>query len=58
MNDKRLALYESLIRLSLILIFVFTLVIGSVGLVSICWMLAQTGMPRPELVTTVPADTL
>ena len=58
MNDKRLALYESLIRLSLILIFVFTLVIGSVGLVSICWMLAQTVLPRPDLVTTYPTDAL
>ena len=52
MNDKRLALYESLIRLSLILIFVFTLVLGSVGLVSICWMLAQSGIPTPELMTS------
>ena len=58
MNDKRLALYESLIRLSLILIFVGTLVLGSVGLVSICWVLAQTGFPGPDLVTTYPTDAL
>lgn len=58
MNEKKLELYESLIRLSLILIFVFTLVIGSVGLVSICWMLAQSGVPRPEFVTSYPSDAL
>ena len=57
MNDKRLALYESLIRLSLILIVVFTLAMGSVGLVSICWVLAKS-VPAPEFVTSYPADAL
>jgi len=55
MNDKRLDFYESLIRLSLILIFVSSLIMGSVALVSICWLLAQSGAPALDFATSVDA---
>lgn len=47
MNDRE-ELYESLMRLGLILIFMFSLTAGTFGLVSICQMLMRTHVARPE----------
>lgn len=47
MNDKE-ELYESLIRLGLMLIFMFSLTVGTFGLVSICQMLMRNQVARPE----------
>lgn len=41
MNDEKLLLYESLIRASLILIFVIALSVGTFGLVVISRMFVQ-----------------
>jgi hypothetical protein len=41
MNDDKVALYESLIRASLVLIFVIALSVGTFGLVVISQMLIQ-----------------
>ena len=51
MSDSKVDLYEHLVRLSLMLIFMFALVVGTVGLVSICQMLIKSEMPRIEFVT-------
>ena len=51
MNNNRTMLYESLVRLSIMVIFMFTLVVGTVGLVSVCRMLIETKMPALEFVT-------
>lgn len=51
MNDKE-ELYESLIRLSLLLIFMSALVVGTFGLVSICQMLMREQINRPEFAIT------
>ena len=51
MSDSKVALYESLVRLSLLLVFMFALVVGTVGLLSICQTLMKTGMPRLEFVS-------
>ena len=47
MNDRE-ELYESLIRLGLMLIFMFSLTVGTFGLVSICQMLMRNQVARPE----------
>ena len=47
MNDRE-ELYESLIRLGLMLIFMFSLTAGTFGLVSICQMLMRSQVARPE----------
>ena len=47
MNDKE-EMYESLIRLGLMLIFMFSLTVGTFGLVSICQMLMRNQVARPE----------
>jgi len=47
MNDRE-DLYESLIRLGLMLIFMFSLTVGTFGLVSICQMLMRNQVARPE----------
>jgi hypothetical protein len=47
MNDRE-ELYESLIRLALMLIFMFSLTVGTFGLVSICQMLMRNQVARPE----------
>ena len=47
MNDRE-ELYESLIRLGLMLIFMFSLTVGTFGLVSICQMLMRSQVARPE----------
>ena len=51
MSDSKVALYESLVRLSLLLVFMFALVVGTVGVFSICQMLMKSEMPRLELVS-------
>lgn len=45
MNDKE-ELYESLVRLWLLLIFTLTLVAGTVGLILICRMLVDSDRPQ------------
>ena len=45
MNDKE-ELYESLVRLWLLLIFTVTLVAGTVGLILICRMLVDSERPQ------------
>ena len=47
MNNKE-ELYESLVRLGLMLILMFSLTIGTFGLVSICQMLMRQHLVRPE----------
>ena len=51
MNNNRMVFYESLVRLSFIAIFMFALVVGTVGLVSICRMFLENEMPALEFVT-------
>ena len=51
MSDSKVELYESLVRLSLIVVFMFALVVGTVSVVSICQRLMKSEMPRPEFVT-------
>ena len=51
MNNNRMVLYESLVRLSFIAIFMFALVVGTVGLVSICRMFVESEMPRLEFIS-------
>jgi hypothetical protein len=55
MNDRE-ELYESLIRLGLMLIFMFSLTIGTFGLVSICQMLMRNQVARPEASVYTLAD--
>ena len=51
MNNNRVALYESLVRLSLLVVFMFALTVGTYGLVSICYMLMNGEIPKAEFVT-------
>lgn len=51
MNNDRVGLYESLVRLSFIVIFMFALAVGTVGLFSICRMLLESEMPQLEFIT-------
>jgi hypothetical protein len=51
MKSSRVAFYESLVRLSFVAIFMFALLVGTLGLVSICRMLMESEMPRPEFIT-------
>ena len=46
MNDKKLALYEFLIRASLVLIFVLALGVGTFGLVAISQMLVRETLAK------------
>ena len=50
MNDDKLALYESLIRASLILIFIFALSVGTFGLVAISQMLVRQAVANSQFV--------
>jgi hypothetical protein len=52
MNDDKLALYESLIRASLILIFIVALSVGTFGLVVISQMLVQQAQAAPPFPKT------
>ena len=47
MNNKE-ELYESLVRLGLMLILLVSLTVGTFGLVSICRMLMRQHIVRPE----------
>ena len=51
MSNSRIMLYESLVRLSLLVVFMFAMAAGTFGLVSICHMLMKSEMPRLEFVT-------
>ena len=54
MNDRE-ELYESLIRLGLMLIFMFSLTVATFGLVSICQMLMRNQVARPESAASIMA---
>ena len=45
--NKKEELYESLVRLGLMMIFMFSLTVGTVGLVSICQTLMRDHLVRP-----------
>ena len=47
MNDDKVALYESLIRASLVLIFFIALTAGAVGTITISKMLMHQAVPTP-----------
>ena len=51
MTDTKVEFYESLVRLSIMLIFMFALVVGTFGLVSVCHMLVKSQMSQNEFVT-------
>ncbi len=55
MNNKE-ELYESLVRLGLMLILMFSLTVGTFGLVSICQMLMRQTLVRPESAAYTMAD--
>jgi hypothetical protein len=50
MNDDKLALYESLIRASLVLIFSVALIVGTLGLVAISQMLMRQAVSNSQFV--------
>ena len=52
MNNRE-ELYESLIRLGLMLILMFSLTVGTFGLVSICQMLMRNQVARPDSIHTL-----
>jgi hypothetical protein len=52
MNDDKLALYESLIRASLVLIFSVALIVGTFGLISISRMLMGQAIANSQFVAT------
>ena len=52
MNDDKVALYESLIRASLILIFIIALSVGTFGLVVISKMVMQQALAAPTFPDT------
>lgn len=52
MNDDKLALYETLIRASLVLIFSVALIVGTLGLVAISQMLMQQAVTNSQFVAT------
>ena len=52
MNDDKLALYESLIRASLILIFSVALIVGAVGFIAISQMLMRQTVANSQFVAT------
>ena len=51
MSDNKVELYESLVRLSLLVVFMFALVAGTFGVLSICQMLIKNEMRNSEFVT-------
>ena len=55
MNDRE-ELYESLIRLGLMVILTFSLTVGTIGLISICQMLMRSQVVRPEAAVYTLAD--
>ena len=54
--NKREELYESLVRLGLMLVFMFSLTVGTFGLVSICQMLMREYLVRPGTAAYTLAD--
>ena len=52
MNDDKLALYETLIRASLVLIFSVALIVGTLGLVAISQMLMRQAVTNSQFVAT------
>jgi len=52
MNDDKLALYESLIRASLALIFIVALSVGAFGVVAISQMLMRQAAANPAFPET------
>lgn len=52
MNKDKLALYESLIRASLVLIFLVALTVGTFGVVAISQRLMRHAVPRPQFLNT------
>jgi hypothetical protein len=59
MNDDKMALYESLIRASLLLIFFIALTVGTVGMLAISQMLTQQALHNSGFIDTgsVAVDT-
>jgi hypothetical protein len=55
MNDDKLALYESLIRASLVLIFAIALSVGSVGLLLISQTLMKQAVANSRFLATESA---
>lgn len=51
MTDRKVALYESLVGLSFVLILMFAMVVGTFGVVSICHKLVKAEIRRPEFAT-------
>ena len=58
MSNSRMTFYESLARLSLLVVFTFAMVAATVGFVSICHMLMQGEVPRLELIYERPQLTV
>lgn len=54
--NKKEELYESLVRLGLMLIFMFSLTVGTFGLVSICQLLMREHLARPASAAYTMAD--
>ena len=54
--DKRLELYESLVRLVLTLIFMFSLIVGTFGLISISQMLMRSQISNSQIAVYTRAD--
>jgi hypothetical protein len=55
MNERE-ELYDSLVRLALMLIFTISLTAGTIGLISICQMLMSNRLTRPEITNYTLAD--
>jgi hypothetical protein len=54
--EKRIELFESLIRLGLMLIFMFSLTAGTFGLISICQMLMRSQIRNSDIAIYAGAD--
>lgn len=54
--NKREELFEHLVRLGLMLVFMFSLTVGTFGLVSICQMLMREHLVRPGASAYTLAD--
>ena len=50
MSDSKVAVYQTLVGLSFALILMFALVVGTVGVVTICHKLVKSEIQRPEFV--------
>ena len=54
--DKRVELYEALVRLGLMLIFMFSLTVGTFSLISICQMLMRSQLRNSGIAVYTHAD--